>query len=174
MVKSYGAFIVCSVCGREPFADDPALECYDLHRYGPDGRISESPKPGEWRCFEHTPPKAKRTARRDAAASPLEALDQLGELLADENANLADGCSSIAEEYPHDDAPDKALNDFCDEINGVVAFHCHELELGLARVRAVIVANAKPVKAKPRRSRRIPTEDLPGQGDWIEEVPTPS
>ena len=39
--KTYGANIRCSVCGKEPFADNPALECHELRRFGPDGEISK-------------------------------------------------------------------------------------------------------------------------------------
>jgi hypothetical protein len=54
--KTRGANIACAVCGAEPYPDDPAIrETFELRRYGPDGKIAEGPKPGEWRCSQHIP-----------------------------------------------------------------------------------------------------------------------
>jgi hypothetical protein len=87
-MKSYGARIRCATCGAEPWPDDPGIrETFDLRRFGPDGRVAESPKKGEWRCSEHFPKPNERRAPV-ASVRPAEALAELEETLAVENARL--------------------------------------------------------------------------------------
>jgi hypothetical protein len=82
--KTYGANIRCVICGKEPFATDPALECFELRRFNAAGEISASPEPGEWFCPEHAPPKQR--IARTIRGTPLEAVEDFARLLADEDA----------------------------------------------------------------------------------------
>jgi hypothetical protein len=166
MTKGYGAFIRCATCGKEPFADDPALECHELRRFNSAGEFSESPAPGEWFCPEHAPPK-QRIARTIRGA-PLEAVDDFELLLADEGARLM-------EMLPGDD--DANTDD------AEAAFHAYrrEIEHGLAHLREVIALHKKSPASdtpKPRRSRQramtARERNQPGQTSLIEEKPTPS
>jgi hypothetical protein len=155
--KSRGADIRCVICGREPFADDPALECHELRRFGPDGGFADSPKAGEWRCPEHAPAKPKRAARA-VRGSPLEALGDFELLLADMTAQLV-------EALPGDD------DDNRDDVEAAVKGFSHEIAGGLHQLRAAIVAHAKPVakdKLKSRRKTIVATEHQPGQSDLME------
>jgi hypothetical protein len=61
--KTRGANIFCAVCHAEPFPDDPGVrETFELCRYGPDGQVAESPRPGQWRCSQHIPKRRPNTA----------------------------------------------------------------------------------------------------------------
>ena len=62
-MTNYGAFIRCVICGKEPFAADPALECHELRRFNAAGEFSASPAPGVWLCPEHAPAKATHGPR---------------------------------------------------------------------------------------------------------------
>jgi hypothetical protein len=57
--KVYGAGIKCSVCGAEPWPDDPAKtrESFDLLKID-----------GVWLCERCRPPEEKRVAAAEAAA----------------------------------------------------------------------------------------------------------
>jgi hypothetical protein len=162
-MKTYGAFIRCAApgCGKEPFADDPAFECQDLRRFGPDGEISESPAAGAWFCPAHAPTKSKRS-RRLVVGSPLEALGQFELLLADMTAQLV-------EALPHEDGY------ISDDVDAALEGFGQELAGGLIQLRAAIVAHTKPVakdKSKSRRQRKTMSaraRKLVGQTDLLIE-----
>jgi hypothetical protein len=79
MTKSYGSFIKCTVCGREPFADDPAMGSFDLRRFNASGAPAGSPTEGEWRCSLHFP--SRQRVPSAAKATPLEAVAEFERLL---------------------------------------------------------------------------------------------
>jgi hypothetical protein len=170
MTKSYGANIRCVApgCGREPFADDPVLECFELLRFNAAGEISESPAPGDWYCPEHAPAKSKRAARA-VQGSPLEALGEFELVLADMTAQLV-------EALPHEDG------DITDDVDAAFEGFSHEIAGGLHQLKEAIALHAKPVakdKPKSRRQRKAMTaraRKLVGQTDLLieEEEPTPS
>jgi hypothetical protein len=163
MTKSYGAFIRCVTCGREPFADDPKLECHELRRFGPGGEFADSPAPGQWFCPEHAPAKSKR-ATRAVRGTPLEALGDFELLLADMTAQLV-------EALPHNDG------DVTDDVDAAFDDFGHEIAGGLSQLKAAIVAHAKPGaknKLKSRRRAIVATEHQPGQMNLIEQESTPS
>jgi hypothetical protein len=152
-----GANIRCR-CGREPFADNPALVCFDLRRFNSAGEFADSPAPGDWYCPEHAPAKSKRSARvvRD---SPLEALTDFELLLADAGARLSGMF------------PD---GDNTDDLEAAFDTYRREIDRGLSHLRGVIARYAKPVakdKPKSRGSKRktiSATEDLPGQTNLLD------
>jgi hypothetical protein len=141
----------------------PALECFELRRFGPDGEFSDSPKPGEWRCPDHLPPKQRIT--RTIGGTPLEAVDEFERLLADETARLA-------EALPGDD------DDNTDDVEAAFDGFRREIERGLGQLREVIARREKPPAnntPKPRRSRQkamtARERKQPGQTSLIEEEP---
>jgi hypothetical protein len=168
--KSYGADIRCAApgCGREPFADDPQLTCFELRRFNAAGEISESPEPGRWYCPAHAPAK-QRIVRVIRGADPLQAITDFELLLADETARLA-------EALPGDD------DDNRDDADAALDAFQHEVERGLGQLREVIAKREKPPASdtsKPRRSRQkamtTRERNQPGQISLIEEEePTPS
>jgi hypothetical protein len=166
--KTYGAFIRCAApgCGKEPFADDPAFECFELRRFNAAGEYSESPSPGEWFCPEHAPPKQR--IARPIRGTPLEAIDDFELLLADEGARLM-------EMLPGDDDANT------DDAEAAFDAYRREIARGLGQLREAITRREKPPAndtPKPRRSRLkaiTPSErNQPGQTSLIEEEPTPA
>jgi hypothetical protein len=100
MTKTYGANIRCCICGAEPWPDNPATrECFDLGRFGPDGRPAESPTVGEWRCDEHRPERLPKQLLSRDAASPTEALHEFERLLATEGARLDEALASLDDDF---------------------------------------------------------------------------
>ena len=78
------ANISCVTCGAKawPTADEKVRESFSLRRYGPDGRIAESPSPGQWYCEAHYPAATTRAPEeRTAGVTPLEALGAFAHLL---------------------------------------------------------------------------------------------
>ena len=63
------AGIRCIECGAKPWpaADEKVRESFSLRRYGPDGRIAESPSPGQWYCEAHYPAARSRVPEARAA-----------------------------------------------------------------------------------------------------------
>jgi hypothetical protein len=60
-VKSYGANIRCSVCGAEPYPDDPTTrETFELKRYA-----------CGWRCERNLPKASERRAASASAAADV-------------------------------------------------------------------------------------------------------
>lgn len=75
MTKTYGANIRCSVCGGEPWPDDPATrERFDLTRVG-----------DAWFCEKDRPPWKR--APRAVAVTPDEALNEVARTFADRGRN---------------------------------------------------------------------------------------
>jgi hypothetical protein len=162
MTKTYGAFIRCVICGKEPFADDPALECHELRRFAPNGEFSDSPALGDWYCPAHAPAKSKRAARV-VVGSPLEAVDAFESLLTDETARLA-------EALPCED------DDNTDDVEAAFETFGRETKRGLSQLKEVIAPHVKAVakdrSVGSRRQRKAMTaraRKLVGQMDLIEE-----
>ena len=68
-MKTYGANIVCCVCGAQPYPDGPTIEeRFDLMRLDDAGRPSESPNAGQWFCGLHYLARTPRKAYPKAEA----------------------------------------------------------------------------------------------------------
>jgi hypothetical protein len=157
-----GADIRCVVCGREPFADDTALECHELRRFGPDGEFSNSPAVGSWYCPAHFPPKQR--IARTIRGTPLEAVAELERLFADESAR-------VFEALLGDD------DDNTDDVEAAFDGFRREIERGLGQLREVIARHVKPPAKMPpprrsqRKALRKSERNAPAQISLIEEEP---
>jgi hypothetical protein len=146
-------------CGAMPWPDDPGIrETFSLRRFGPDGRPSESPAPGEWRCELHTPePRSIPKQRPDVSRS--EVLSEFEDLFTAELGRMEEALDGVAA------SPDP------------LKIFQKEVERGLAALKKTI-APPKPndTAAKPK-ARRAPsrTTKLPGQLDaFAESDPKPA
>jgi hypothetical protein len=156
-VKTYGAFIRCSICGSQPFPDDPATrESFDLRRFGPSGAPAASPAEGEWRCERHFPPR--QNIPPAARVTPDQALTEFERLLSAEGARLAEAL------------PTRADDDDDDNEIALVSYRL-EIERGLGELWKSIVpprrATAQDDAPSRRPPKKITAKERLGTVDWL-------